>query len=147
MKLLTWPRNDVSSILSYPHAQESRYFWNRSFFTRIGVLYTRNQWICSPESYLQGFVFPIPDKKYADSEMSGFLWIGPQSSKWWQTRDTQLIKTAWNLSISKSASSPIACSRLSEDIEKWTGYAFISSLSWENTEKSYILIWVNFAFR
>ena len=56
--------------------------------------------------------------------MSGFLWIRPQSSKWWQTRDAQLIKTAWNLSISKSASSPIARSRLSEDIEKWTGYVF-----------------------
>ena len=56
--------------------------------------------------------------------MSGFLWIGPQSSKLWQTRDTQLIKTAWNLSISKSASSPIVRSRLSEDIKKWTGHVF-----------------------
>ena len=69
--------------------------------------------------------------------MSGFLWIGPQSSNWWQTRDTQLVQTAWNLSISKSAWSPIALSRLSEDIKKWTGYVFylfaITRRDWEIT--------------
>ena len=69
--------------------------------------------------------------------MSGFLWIEPQSSSWWQTRDTQLVQTAWNLSISKSASSPIALSRLSEDIKKWTGYVIylfaITRKDWEIT--------------
>ena len=95
------------------------------------------------ESALRNRIFKASSSRFQirnmriNSEMSRFPWIGPLSFNWRKTRDTQLIKRAWNLYISKSSSSPIASSRLSEEIKKWTGYVFylfaIMRKDWETT--------------